>query len=66
MSAGWRVFAAFCVSGAIAVVVAVLRAARYGTIDSTGGTGYDRQAGAAPQRAGSQSGGTGGYMAVRS
>jgi rhamnose transport system permease protein len=40
---GWRVFTAFLVSGAIAGVAGVLYAARYGTIDSTAGSGYELQ-----------------------
>jgi rhamnose transport system permease protein len=38
-----RVFTAFAVSGAIAGVAGVLWAARFGTIDSTAGTGYELQ-----------------------
>ncbi|MGD0714362.1 MAG: ABC transporter permease [Gaiellaceae bacterium] len=38
-----RVFTAFAVSGAIAGVAGVLYASRYGTIDSTAGTGYELQ-----------------------
>jgi rhamnose transport system permease protein len=38
-----RVFMAFVVSGALAGVGGVLWAARYGTIDSTAGTGYELQ-----------------------
>jgi rhamnose transport system permease protein len=38
-----RVFMAFAVSGAIAGLAGVLWAARYGTIDSTAGTGYELQ-----------------------
>jgi rhamnose transport system permease protein len=38
-----RVFTAFAVSGAIAGLAGVLWAARYGTIDSTAGTGYELQ-----------------------
>jgi rhamnose transport system permease protein len=38
-----RVFTAFAVSGSIAGVAGVLWAARYGTIDSTAGTGYELQ-----------------------
>jgi rhamnose transport system permease protein len=40
---GRRVFTAFAVSGAIAGLAGVLWAARYGTIDSTAGTGYELQ-----------------------
>jgi rhamnose transport system permease protein len=40
---GRRVFTAFLVSGAIAGVAGVLYAARYGTIDSTAGSGYELQ-----------------------
>jgi rhamnose transport system permease protein len=40
---GRRVFTAFLVSGGIAGVAGVLYAARYGTIDSTAGTGYELQ-----------------------
>jgi rhamnose transport system permease protein len=40
---GKRVFTAFLVSGAIAGVAGVLYAARYGTIDSTAGVGYELQ-----------------------
>jgi rhamnose transport system permease protein len=40
---GRRVFAAFAASGAIAGVAGVLWAARYGTIDSTAGSGYELQ-----------------------
>jgi rhamnose transport system permease protein len=39
--AGKRVFTAFVVSGAIAGIAGVLWAARFGTIDSTAGTGYE-------------------------
>jgi rhamnose transport system permease protein len=39
--AGKRVFTAFVVSGAIAGVAGVLWAARFGTIDSTAGSGYE-------------------------
>lgn len=41
--AGRRVFTAFLVSGACAGVAGVLDAARYGTIDSTAGSGYELQ-----------------------
>jgi len=40
---GKRVFTAFVVSGALAGIAGVLWAARYGTIDSTAGTGYELQ-----------------------
>jgi rhamnose transport system permease protein len=40
---GRRVFTAFLVSGAIAGIAGVLYAARYGTIDSTAGIGYELQ-----------------------
>jgi len=40
---GRRVFFAFAASGAIAGVAGVLYAARYGTIDSTAGSGYELQ-----------------------
>jgi rhamnose transport system permease protein len=40
---GWRVFAAFLVSGGIAGIAGVLYASRYGTIDSTAGIGYELQ-----------------------
>lgn len=40
---GRRVFTAFVVSGGIAGVAGVLYAARYGTIDSTAGSGYELQ-----------------------
>jgi rhamnose transport system permease protein len=40
---GKRVFTAFVISGAFAGVAGVLWAARYGTIDSTAGTGYELQ-----------------------
>ena len=40
---GKRVFTAFLVSGAIAGIAGVLYAARYGTIDSTAGVGYELQ-----------------------
>jgi rhamnose transport system permease protein len=40
---GRRVFVAFAVSGAIAGIAGVLYAARYGTIDSTAGSGYELQ-----------------------
>ena len=40
---GRRVFTAFVISGGIAGVAGVLYAARYGTIDSTAGTGYELQ-----------------------
>jgi rhamnose transport system permease protein len=40
---GWRVFTAFLVSGGIAGVAGVLYSARYGTIDSTDGSGYELQ-----------------------
>ena len=36
-----RVFTAFVISGALAGIAGVLWAARYGTIDSTAGTGYE-------------------------
>jgi rhamnose transport system permease protein len=38
-----RIFTAFVISGGIAGVAGVLYAARYGTIDSTAGTGYELQ-----------------------
>jgi rhamnose transport system permease protein len=38
---GKRVFTAFAVSGAIAGIAGVLWAARFGTIDSTAGSGYE-------------------------
>jgi rhamnose transport system permease protein len=38
-----RVFTAFVVSGGIAGIAGVLYAARYGTIDSTAGSGYELQ-----------------------
>jgi rhamnose transport system permease protein len=38
---GRRVFTAFALSGAIAGIAGVLWAARFGTIDSTAGTGYE-------------------------
>lgn len=38
-----RVFTAFAVSGALAGIAGVLYSARYGTIDSTAGTGYELQ-----------------------
>lgn len=41
--AGRRVFFAFAASGAIAGIAGVLYAARYGTIDSTAGSGYELQ-----------------------
>jgi rhamnose transport system permease protein len=41
--AGRRVFTAFLVSGGVAGVAGVLYAARYGTIDSTAGSGYELQ-----------------------
>jgi rhamnose transport system permease protein len=40
---GKRVFTAFLVSGGIAGIAGVLYAARYGTIDSTAGVGYELQ-----------------------
>jgi rhamnose transport system permease protein len=40
---GRRVFTAFIVSGGIAGIAGVLYAARYGTIDSTAGSGYELQ-----------------------
>jgi rhamnose transport system permease protein len=40
---GKRVFTAFLVSGGIAGLAGVLYAARYGTIDSTAGVGYELQ-----------------------
>ena len=40
---GRRVFTAFLVSGGIAGIAGVLYAARYGTIDSTAGSGYELQ-----------------------
>jgi rhamnose transport system permease protein len=40
---GRRVLLAFVVSGAIAGLAGVLWAARYGTVDSTAGTGYELQ-----------------------
>jgi rhamnose transport system permease protein len=39
--AGRRVFTAFVISGGIAGIAGVLYAARYGTIDSTAGSGYE-------------------------
>ena len=41
--AGRRVFTAFAISGGIAGIAGVLYAARYGTIDSTAGSGYELQ-----------------------
>ena len=41
--AGRRVFTAFVISGGIAGIAGVLYAARYGTIDSTAGSGYELQ-----------------------
>jgi rhamnose transport system permease protein len=38
-----RVFTAFAISGALAGIAGVLWAARFGTIDSTAGTGYELQ-----------------------
>jgi rhamnose transport system permease protein len=38
-----RVFTAFVVSGALAGLAGVIWAARYGTVDSTAGTGYELQ-----------------------
>src|SRR5439155_10318962 len=38
---GRRVFTAFVVSGALAGVAGVLWASKYGTLDSTAGTGYE-------------------------
>jgi rhamnose transport system permease protein len=43
LKSGRRVFTAFVVSGACAGVAGVLYAARYGTIDSTVGSGYELQ-----------------------
>jgi rhamnose transport system permease protein len=43
IASGRRVFIAFLVSGACAGVAGVLYAARYGTIDSTAGNGYELQ-----------------------
>jgi rhamnose transport system permease protein len=43
LKSGRRVFAAFVVSGACAGLAGVLYAARYGTIDSTAGSGYELQ-----------------------
>jgi rhamnose transport system permease protein len=43
ISSGRRVLTAFLVSGGIAGVAGVLYAARYGTIDSTAGSGYELQ-----------------------
>jgi rhamnose transport system permease protein len=43
LRAGRRVFTAFMVSGACAGLAGVLYAARYGTIDSTVGNGYELQ-----------------------
>ena len=40
---GRRVWVAFMISGAIAGIAGVLYAARYGTIDSTAGNGYELQ-----------------------
>jgi rhamnose transport system permease protein len=40
---GRRVFTAFVTSGAVAGLAGVLYAARYGTIDSTAGSGYELQ-----------------------
>ncbi len=40
---GRRVFTAFMISGGIAGIAGVLYAARYGTIDSTAGSGYELQ-----------------------
>jgi rhamnose transport system permease protein len=40
---GRRVFTAFLISGGIAGIAGVLYAARYGTIDSTAGSGYELQ-----------------------
>jgi rhamnose transport system permease protein len=40
---GRRVFTAFVLSGALAGIAGVLWAARYGTIDSTAGSGYELQ-----------------------
>jgi rhamnose transport system permease protein len=40
---GRRIFTAFVVSGGIAGIAGVLYAARYGTIDSTAGSGYELQ-----------------------
>jgi rhamnose transport system permease protein len=43
LRSGRRVFTAFVVSGACAGIAGVLYAARYGTIDSTVGSGYELQ-----------------------
>jgi rhamnose transport system permease protein len=43
LPAGRRVFTAFVLSGAIAGIAGVIYAARYGTIDSTAGSGYELQ-----------------------
>lgn len=43
LPSGRRVFTAFVVSGACAGLAGVLYAARYGTIDSTAGSGYELQ-----------------------
>jgi rhamnose transport system permease protein len=43
LKSGRRVFTAFVVSGACAGLAGVLYAARYGTIDSTAGSGYELQ-----------------------
>jgi rhamnose transport system permease protein len=43
LKSGRRVFTAFVISGACAGVAGVLYAARYGTIDSTVGSGYELQ-----------------------
>lgn len=43
LKSGRRVFAAFVISGACAGLAGVLYAARYGTIDSTVGSGYELQ-----------------------
>jgi rhamnose transport system permease protein len=43
LRSGRRIFTAFVVSGACAGVAGVLYAARYGTIDSTVGSGYELQ-----------------------
>jgi rhamnose transport system permease protein len=43
LKSGRRIFTAFVVSGACAGIAGVLYAARYGTIDSTAGSGYELQ-----------------------
>jgi rhamnose transport system permease protein len=40
---GWRVFTAFVLSGSIAGAAGVLWASKYGTLDSTAGSGYELQ-----------------------